>query len=188
MFVHGMSGAVGHALVVLCQLQGAHVYGTASERKHAAIRELGAIPFSYSNKRWIQEMKALGGVHVVFDPLGFQSWDESYFILSPDGGTMVGYGGNLQTLNDQPSRSMLWPTLKLLSRNLLVWTRKKTKFYYISRDNKHFKSDVEALFSLVQEQKIQVRIKRIFSLDDVPDVHREWTSLTGMGSVLINVA
>ena len=81
-FVHGLSGAVGYAVMTLCQREGAHVYGTASERNHAALRELGATPFSYSDKKWIAEMRALQGVQAVFDPLGFESWDESYSIVS----------------------------------------------------------------------------------------------------------
>lgn len=52
-FIHGMSGAVGYAVTVLAQLQGAHVYGTASERNHTLLRKMGTTPFSCSNKNWI---------------------------------------------------------------------------------------------------------------------------------------
>ena len=39
-FVHGLSGAVGYAVMTLCLLEGAEVYGTASERNHDALRRL----------------------------------------------------------------------------------------------------------------------------------------------------
>jgi NADPH:quinone reductase-like Zn-dependent oxidoreductase len=80
-FVHGMSGAVGYAIGALCKMQGATVYGTASARNHEALQALGWRPFVYSNKDWMKAIKDIGGADVVFDPLGFESWDESYSIL-----------------------------------------------------------------------------------------------------------
>jgi len=73
-FVHGMSGAVGYALTMLCKASGAEVYGTASERNHAAIRDLGAHPFVYTNKDWIEAMQT----HAIcmLDPTGIVcSWN-----------------------------------------------------------------------------------------------------------------
>ncbi|KAL8637642.1 MAG: hypothetical protein Q9226_009099, partial [Calogaya cf. arnoldii] len=109
-FVHGISGAVGYATMIICQRQGAQVYGTCSEKNFAAIE--------------------------IFDPLGFESWDESYSILAPTG-HLLGYGGNLATLTGQADRSVLWPTIKLLARNLSFYG-KKTTFFYITRDSKSF--------------------------------------------------
>jgi len=90
-FVHGLSGAVGHALSTLANLQGAEVFGTASPKNHAALVELGTTPFAYSDKRWIGQMQNAGGVDAVFDALGFESFDESYSILRRCG-VLVGYG------------------------------------------------------------------------------------------------
>jgi NADPH:quinone reductase-like Zn-dependent oxidoreductase len=43
-------------------------------------------------------MQGTGGMDAVFDPLGFESWDESYSILR-EGGVLVGYGLNLPALS-----------------------------------------------------------------------------------------
>ena len=94
-FVHGMSGAVGYATATLCQLQGATVYGTASERYHDELKALGWHPIVYTNKDWMTAMKELGGADAIFDPLGYESWDESYSVLSHDNACLVGYGTNL---------------------------------------------------------------------------------------------
>ena len=59
------------ALLTIARLQGALVYGTASPSKHDELRNLGAIPFTYSNNDWIQQMKALGGADADFDALGY---------------------------------------------------------------------------------------------------------------------
>ena len=69
----------------------------------------------------------------------------------------------------------------------MFWSRKSTRFYYISRDDKTFKPDLNVLFELALEKSIAVRIKRIFSLEEVPVAHRDWTKLTGMGSVLVKI-
>ncbi len=188
-FVHGMSGAVGYAITVLAQLQGADVYGTASEKNHALIRETGATPFPYSNKDWITQMNQLGGADAVFDALGFESWDESYSILRLDGGILIGYGGNLKSLTGQAPGSIIYPTLKLLARNYLkFWSSKRTNFYYISRDASTFLPDLNALFDLLGQGKISVPIKAVYALEDIKEAHRSWGKASGVGSLLIDVA
>jgi NADPH:quinone reductase-like Zn-dependent oxidoreductase len=50
-FIHGLSGSVGYGLLTFCKMQGADVYGTASEKNHAAVKQAGATPFVYSDKK-----------------------------------------------------------------------------------------------------------------------------------------
>ncbi|KAK1450347.1 hypothetical protein CMEL01_07683 [Colletotrichum melonis] len=165
-FIHGVSGAVGYALMKLCQLQGAEVYGTASERNHAAAREQGAHPFVYTDKKWMQAVKELGGADAVFDPLGFESWDESFSVLSPTG-ILVGYGGNLRSLNDESEHgSVILPTMKLMARGMVPFCGKRTKFYYITRDDATFEPNLKALLELVAEGKITVPIKKVIGSSD----------------------
>lgn len=182
-FVHGISGAVGYVLMRLCLLRGAIVYGTASESKHDEIRAMGGRPFVCSNKKWMQEMKGIE-LTAIFDPLGFESWDGSYAVLSQKvSSVLVGYGGNLGTLNDDgsgQSGSVFGPTVKLLSRNL-VPCKRDTNFYYIDRDQKTFVPDFQVLVKMLRKGEIDVRIKRVFSLNEVPEAHREWTKLKGIG-------
>jgi NADPH:quinone reductase-like Zn-dependent oxidoreductase len=186
-FVHGLSGAVGHALLTLAKMQGATVYGTASDRKHADLVEAGATPYAYLGKEWISAMQGTGGVDAVFDPLGFESWDESYSILRK-GGVLVGYGLNLPALSGTGPRPVLSAIIKLLARNLAFWTGKRTKFYYISRDSKHFLSDLEALFDLLRTGRLCVPIKAVIPLRDIQRAHREWSQGAGIGSILIQVS
>ncbi|WYZ42479.1 hypothetical protein EsH8_VI_000178 [Colletotrichum jinshuiense] len=187
-FVHGISGAVGYALMKLCQLQGAEVYGTASERNHEAIRAEGGKPFVYTDKSWIQAMKDLGGADAVFDALGFESWDESFSILS-DAGTLVGYGGNLRSLNDSAEHgSVVMPTVKLLARGMNPFCNKKTRFYYITRDDATFEPNLKTLFDLLAKGKITVPIKNVWDLEDIQEAHRQWANGTGVGSLLVRVS
>ena len=66
-FVHGLSGGVGGALLSLAAIQGVQVFGTAAGGKHEELRKLGAVPFAYSNKKWINAIQDLGGVDAVFE-------------------------------------------------------------------------------------------------------------------------
>jgi synaptic vesicle membrane protein VAT-1 len=185
-FVHGLSGAVGRALLTLAKIQGAEVFGTASPRNHPALIELGAAPYPYSDKGWIGAMQSAGGVDAVFDALGFESFDESYSILRR-GGVLVGYGLNLPNLTGTKPRPVFPAVMKLLAKNLAFWSGKKTIFYYINRDSKTFVPDLEALFDLLKTSKISVPIKAVFPLEDIQKAHRDWGKGSGMGSVVINV-
>lgn len=186
-FVHGLSGAVGRALLSLGQIAGAQVFGTASSRKHDELRKLGAVPFDYSNKQWIAAMQREGGVDAVFDPLGFESFGESYSILKR-GGVLVGYGMNLPGLNGSPPRPVVPVVIGLLAKNLLFGSGKRTTFFGLNRASKHYRSDLELLFDWLKAGKISVPIKATFRLEDIQQAHREYSSSAGMGSIILQIA
>ncbi len=186
-FVHAVSGAVGGALLQLGQLQGAQVFGTASLKKQDEVRQLGAVPFDYSTKNWIATVQQLGGVDAVFDPLGFESFDESYSILKK-GGVLVGYGMNLPAWTKTPQRPVIPLVLKLFARNLLFWSGKRTTFFGVYRGSKYFASDLEQLFQWLKDGRITIPIKATFKLDEIQQAHREYASSTRMGSIVIEVS
>jgi NADPH:quinone reductase-like Zn-dependent oxidoreductase len=185
-FVHALSGAVGGALLRLTQLQGAQVFGTASSKRHDELHQLGAVPFDYSNKNWIPAIQELGGVDAVFDPLGFESFDESYSVLKK-GGVLVGYGMNLPAWTGTPERSVIPSVLKLFAKNL-YFSGKRTTFFGVNRGSKSFAPDLEQLFEWLREGKISVPIKAIFTLDEIQKAHRQYASSERMGSIVIQVS
>ena len=185
-FVHALSGAVGGALLRLGKQLGVQVFGTASLKRHDELRQLGAIPFDYSNKSWISAMRDLGGADAVFDPLGFESFDESWSILKK-GGVLVGYGLNLPAWTSTPERPIIPSVLKLLSKNLLFWSGKRTTFFGVTRTSKHFAPDLEQLFQWLKEGKISVPIRATFKLDEIQKAHREYANGAQMGSIVIEV-
>jgi synaptic vesicle membrane protein VAT-1 len=186
-FVHGLSGAVGTALLHLAKLRGAEVFGTASASKHAELSASGAVVFDYKQKTWIREMQRMGGVDSVFDPLGYQSFDESYSILRK-GGLLVGYGQNLPALTNTPRTAPVPMILKLLARNLVFWSGKRTTFFGLSRGSKHFAPDLVLLFRWLAEDRIRVPIKAVFALADVQEAHRMYARGSGVGSIVLDVS
>lgn len=187
-FIHGLSGSVGFALLTLCKLQGAEIYGTASEYNHAAVRAAGANPFVYTNKDWIMAMNAIGGAHIVFDPLGFESYDESWSILAPKGGKLIGYGGNYNALNGGKVRSQYPQMAKLLSKNLNVFCPNSTAFFYISRDQSTYVPELKTLLEMLRKGEIKVPIRKLWTLEEVPEAHRMFNKGPGVGAVVIKVA
>ena len=185
-FVHGLSGAVGGALAALGLLHGAEVLGTAAARKHDDLRRQEVQPFDYRQKGWIREVQACGGVHAVFDPLGFESFDESYSILRK-GGVLVGYGTNLPALTKTPRRPAIPSILRLLAKNLHFWSGRRTTFYGLSRASKYYIPDLELLLGWLQSGKISVPIKATFRLDDIEKAHREYASSSGVGSIVLAI-
>ena len=63
-----------------------------------------------------------------------------------------------------------------------------TRFFYVSRDDKTFAPDLEALFKLLGEGRIDVKIKNVFDLEDIQEAHRSWsTPGLGCGSSVFKV-
>ena len=185
-FIHGLSGGVGSALLQLAKLHGLEVFGTASASKHDELSHRGATAFDYKSTGWISAMQQRGGMDAVFDPLGYESFDQSFSILKP-GGILVAFGMNLPAVTHTPRRSAIPVILKLLARNLLFWTRKRTTFFGLTRISRHYKPDLEHRLTLPHSGRIFVPIKATFQLDQIQQAHREYASSAGSGSIILEV-
>ncbi|MGI5351685.1 NADP-dependent oxidoreductase [Streptomyces sp. CA-250714] len=71
LLVHGAGGAVGNLAVQFAVARGAHVVGTAAERVHRRLADLGATPVTYG-EGWAERVRAVAprGVHAVLDTSG----------------------------------------------------------------------------------------------------------------------
>ena len=83
--IHGAAGAVGQAAVQVARADGLRVIGTASERNHDWLRELGAEPVSYGDGL-VDRVRRLspGGVNGVLDTAGSQLDDLLVLVASPE--------------------------------------------------------------------------------------------------------
>jgi NADPH:quinone reductase-like Zn-dependent oxidoreductase len=84
--VHGAAGGVGSLAVQIARYLGARVIGTASERNHEFVRELGAEPVTYG--RGLQDrVRALApdGIDAVLDAVGRKALKTSQGLLNPGG-------------------------------------------------------------------------------------------------------
>jgi NADPH:quinone reductase-like Zn-dependent oxidoreductase len=83
---HAAAGGVGSIAVQLGRHLGARVIGTASERNHDFLRELGAEPITYGDGL-AERVRALApeGVDAVFDTVGGEALKVSADLLAPGG-------------------------------------------------------------------------------------------------------
>ncbi|MDQ0775371.1 NADPH:quinone reductase-like Zn-dependent oxidoreductase [Streptomyces aurantiacus] len=116
--VLGANGGVGSTLVQLARHAGITVIGTASERHHATVRELGATPVDYRDPAMYARIRELApdGVDAVFDHVGGAGVEQSWQLLRK-GGTLVSYG--TAATKDEEGNSQL-PVMKLFAR-LAAW-------------------------------------------------------------------
>lgn len=89
--VHAAAGGVGTAAVQIAKATGAHVTGTASPGKHAAVRANGADEvLDYTSKGWEE---SAGRFDVIMDAIGGTSLKRSYGLLRA-GGRLVAFGAS----------------------------------------------------------------------------------------------
>ena len=125
--------------------------------------------------------------NAAFDPLGYESFDESYSILKK-GGILVAYGMNLPALTKTPRRPVFPVIAKLLSKNLLFWSGKQTTFFGLRRESKNFIPDLDLLLEWLKSGKISVPIKATFKLEEIQKAHREYASSARIGSIVIEIS
>lgn len=91
--VHGAAGGVGTAVLELGRIMGLKVYGTASQKKHTLVTNLGGIPIDYQNEDFVKTMNSLepDGVDAVLDPIGGDNLRRSAQVLKPSGKLII-YG------------------------------------------------------------------------------------------------
>ncbi|KAI0475445.1 protein indc11 [Xylariaceae sp. FL0804] len=169
------------------------------------------VPHAYTDRRWVDEVRSRGGAHAVFDPLGFESLDDSYAALAP-GGILVAYGNNANSLGGgnngvkegkgevkvksmrpvKKVRSPVLPIVKMFARNLNVVTGcgRRTTFFGVRRESATYRPNVAALMDLVRSGAVDVPIRKVWDLEDIRQAHREWGSGGdgAIGSYLIRIA
>jgi NADPH:quinone reductase-like Zn-dependent oxidoreductase len=189
--VHAAGGAVGTALLELGQLQGLRMFGTASPGKHALVRRFGATPIDYRSEDFaerIQRETNGEGLDIVFDTLGGASWARSYGCLKR-GGLLVGFGALQMTTGEEKLPSLLWGFARLLGLWKLRPDGRGSTFYNIqTRREKlpdEFREDVQALFSLLDEGKLNPAIAGTASLAEAADVHRRIDRAEIAGKVVL---
>ena len=191
--IHGASGGVGTALLQLGRLAGLEMYGTCSSRGAQTVTSLGAIPIDYRRQDFVEEIRRLTkeGVDVVFDSLGgAHIWRSREALRS--GGKVVAYGltGSLRGGRLASGRSggrHRYRAIAIfgwyIAGSWLLPGRKRVVPYSIQwlkrLKPELFRQDLTALFSLLQERKLEPLVARRFPLAEARLAHE----LLGQGGV-----
>jgi NADPH:quinone reductase len=170
--VHGAAGAVGQALLVLGNLAGLELWGTARGEHLALVRELGATPIDYQHENFTRVLA--DGFDVIIDGIGENGYRRSYEALKP-GGLLCAIGFSASV---QAQRRML-PILLEIAR-LYLWRLlpggKRARFYSVNamraRHPTWFKEDLERLFGMLETRAIRPHVADRISFDEVTEAHR----------------
>ncbi|MFJ2586282.1 NADP-dependent oxidoreductase [Streptomyces sp. NPDC087538] len=141
--VHAAAGGVGSFAVQLARHAGARVIGTASERNHDHVRQLGGEPVAYGDGL-ADRLRALApdGIDAAFDTVGGEALRVSAEVLKPQGrlasiadGEVLAYGG---------------------------------RYAYVRPDA----ADLTHLAELAEQGIVSVHVERVFPLEQAADAHR----------------
>ncbi|MEL7360024.1 MAG: medium chain dehydrogenase/reductase family protein [Cyanobacteria bacterium J06634_6] len=187
--VHGAGGAVGTALLQLGHLLGLEMYGTDCQSKHMLITNLGAVPIDCYREDLKAHLHATtGGVDAVFDPIGGESFQQSFGLLRP-GGTLVAYGFQNSVLGKGGNIPLDFLRLKFWN---ILPNRRSTKFYSIGALRQQhpdwFVKDLTHLFELLGQGKIKPVIAAQMPLAEARTAHELIEKAAVKGKIVLTVA
>ncbi|MFF3459895.1 NADP-dependent oxidoreductase [Streptomyces sp. NPDC002730] len=156
--VHAAAGGVGSLAVQLAKHAGARVIGTASERNHDHLRELGAEPVEYGEglADRVRDL-APDGVDAAFDTVGGDALRVSAEVLAPQ--------GRVASIADR----------EVLSLGGHYW--------WVRPDA----ADLTALAELAEQGVITVHVDRTFPLEQTAEAHALNAEGRTRGKVVVTV-
>lgn len=183
--VRAAAGGVGLVLVQLCKHLGAHVIATVSTDEKAQLaRENGADEVLLSTADSAENVKKInslsnGGVNVVYDGVGKDTWDED-FEVTRVGGTIVTFGN---ASGPVPAFSPL-----KLSPKCLKVTR-PTLFPFIARPE-DFKRHADEVSQLAKDGVLKFKVHKVYPFTE-EGVRQTQIDISGRGTtgkLLIHVS
>ncbi len=178
--VHAAAGGVGLLLVQMARAVGARVIGTASSDGKAALaRDAGADEvIVFTKKDFESEVKRLTGgkgVDVVYDGVGKDTFEKNLNVMRLRG-MLVLYG-----MSSGPVPPV--DPAKLSEKGSLYMAR--TTLAHFTATREELLARTAALFGLIAEGKLKLRIAKSYPLADAPQAHRDMDARKLAGKLLL---
>ncbi len=178
--IHAAAGGVGLLLVQMAHNLGARVIATVStEEKAKLAREAGADEvILYTQQDFETETKRLtngAGVDVVYDGVGKTTFEKGLNVLRPRG-YMVLFGGSSGAVPP-------FDLVQLSTKGSLFVTRPTLAHYIATTDE--LRSRASALFGMIREGKLKLRIEHTYKLADAQQAHRDLEGRKTTGKLLL---
>jgi NADPH2:quinone reductase len=178
--VHAAAGGVGLLLVQMAHNIGARVIGTVStEEKGKLAREAGADDvILYCQTDFEVETKRLmggKGLDVVYDSVGKTTFEKGLNLLRPRG-MMALFGGSSGAV------APLDPIV-LTQKGSLFLTRPSLGAYVLTPGE--LRKRAGAVFGMIRDGKLNLRIEHIYSLADAQRAHRDLEGRKTTGKLLL---
>ncbi|KAJ9103633.1 hypothetical protein QFC19_004208 [Naganishia cerealis] len=178
--VHAAAGGVGLWLCQLLKALGARVIGTASNaaKIEEAKRNGAEFMIDYSQEKdlvaRVMEFTNGQGVEAVFDGVGKDTFEDDLKVVKRKG-TLVSFGNASGVVPPFSITKLAPKCIKLLRPQV---------FGYIAT-REEFTTYTEELFRIIQQDKLDVKIHKIYELQDVQTVHRDLEGRKTMGKLLM---
>ena len=195
--IHNAGGGVGLAQLDIAKHIGATTFGTASEHKHAFLKERGLDhPIDYRNKDWYVELMTLTdkkGVELITDPLGGDEWKRSYRALRSTGRLgMFGISvasksskGGLRAKFEVLKTVLAMPTFKplsLLDKNRGVFG---VNLGHLWHEPEKATSWMNAILQGVEDGWVRPRVDKTFTFEEAGEAHRYIEERMNIGKVIL---
>jgi NADPH:quinone reductase len=178
--IHAAAGGVGQLLVQMAHNIGARVIATVStdEKAELAKRAGADDVILYSKVDFETETKRLTegrGVYVVYDGVGKTTFAKSLNVLRLRG-MMVLFGGSSGSVPP-------FDLLELSQKGSLYVTRPRLFDYIVTTEELHARAN--ALFKMIADGKLKLRIEHIYPLADAGTAHQEMEGRMTTGKLLL---
>jgi NADPH:quinone reductase-like Zn-dependent oxidoreductase len=194
--IHGAGGGVGMAATQLARLREATIIGTASTRKHEAIRALGvdhAIDYRLPNLAGeVRRLTRGRGADVILDPIGGKSFSTSYRLLAPLGRLVVfGVSSLAPGLRRSWLRAALtvaqMPTFKPLS--MMNGNRPVIglNLAHLWGEREKLSATMAGLINELAAGRLTPIVAKTFPLERAADAHLYLQSRSNIGKVVLTV-
>jgi NADPH2:quinone reductase len=178
--IHAAAGGVGLLLVGMARMIGARVIGTvSSEEKARLAREAGADEaIVFTREDFETEVKRLTGgkgVDVVYDGVGKATFEKNLNVMRPRG-MLVLYG-----MSSGPVPPV--DPARLSEKGSLYMAR--TTLAHFTATREELMSRTSALFALIAEGKLKLRIAKTYPLAEAAQAHRDMEARKIAGKLLL---
>jgi NADPH:quinone reductase-like Zn-dependent oxidoreductase len=169
--VTGIGGGVATFLLQLLVARGARVYVTSgNDAKILRAKELGAAGgFNYRSQDWIRELKEqIGGVDIVIDGAGGETFDRALDVLQP-GGRVVLYGATLGPVKELVVRRIFWKQLHVMGTTMGTM------------------EEFRAMVQVYSTGGLRPVIDEVFAMEDVSAAHERMEAADQFGKIILNI-
>lgn len=178
--VHGATGGVGLILIQLAIHAGAKVIavvGTVQKKEYLKKYNVTEIIVRDTEKieNEIMTITKQYGVNVIFDCVG-QEVVETNINCIQKGGTILYYGST--------SGHPMFPGMQILMKSIKVFG---FNIFNLIEDQKLWNDGIMDLISLIEAQKLEIQIQKVFKMSEVHEAHQLMEDRNSVGKFLIDL-
>jgi synaptic vesicle membrane protein VAT-1 len=194
--VHSAGGGVGIAAIQLAHLRRAAIVGTASARKHEALRTMGVEhlidPSAADVSTEVLKITAGRGVDVVLDPIGGRHLRDSYRLLAPLGrlitfgaASVAGEKRNWLRLARVFLQMPAFRPMALINSNRGVLGLNLGRLW---SEEQRIGAMMAEILEHVEDGRLRPIIAASFPLEDPAGAHRYLQSRSNIGKVILTTS